>query len=208
MAELSAIVVGLKFNMRIIKSKSGRIDLTGQKFNKLLVQRYAYTKGKEAFWECVCECGNVALVRAHSLIGSNTKSCGCLKKESKNKGSKNGMWVGDKIKPHPLHGWIKRHKPKPTYCENCGKNPPYDLANISQEYKRDINDFEWLCRSCHMTKDGRMSLLRTYKRKVCNHKWEKHSKQWNHQFMICKNCEEIETAEEIFLKQWGSGLEV
>ena len=36
------------------------------------------------------------------------------------------------------------------------KNPPYDLANISQEYRRDVDDFEWLCRSCHMKKDGRI----------------------------------------------------
>ena len=48
---------------------------------------------------------------------------------------------------------------KPEYCEDCGKVPPRDLANISQEYKRDINDFEWLCRKCHMTKDGRLNQL-------------------------------------------------
>jgi len=36
------------------------------------------------------------------------------------------------------------------------KTNQLDLANISQEYKREISDWEWLCRKCHMTKDGRL----------------------------------------------------
>lgn len=54
-----------------------------------------------------------------------------------------------------IHLWIKSHKPKPQFCECCKMVSPYDLANISGKYKRDINDFEWLCRKCHMHKDGR-----------------------------------------------------
>ena len=58
-----------------------------------------------------------------------------------------------------LHRWIRRRKPKSDTCECCQIRPPRDLANISQEYKLDINDFEWLCRSCHMHKDGRKEKL-------------------------------------------------
>lgn len=36
-------------------------------------------------------------------------------------------------------------------------SPPLDVANISGKYQRDINDFEWLCRKCHMKKDGRIN---------------------------------------------------
>ena len=36
---------------------------------------------------------------------------------------------------------------------------PYDCANISGEYHRDVDDFEWLCRRCHMVKDGRLEKL-------------------------------------------------
>ncbi len=56
-----------------------------------------------------------------------------------------------------IHKWVLARKPKPKCCEDCKKAPPRDLANISQEYKRDVNDFEWLCRRCHMTKDGRLA---------------------------------------------------
>jgi len=73
-----------------------------------------------------------------------------------NMGDKNPNWKGDNVEITALHNWIRRYKPKPEFCEECHKNKPYDLANISGEYKRDINDFEWLCRKCHMTKDGRI----------------------------------------------------
>ena len=81
------------------------------------------------------------------------------KHRNANKGSKNGMWKGNNVGMVALHEWIKNHKPKPKLCVNCKKNEPYDLANISGKYKRDINDFEWLCRKCHMTKDGRLKKL-------------------------------------------------
>jgi ribosomal protein S27AE len=84
-------------------------------------------------------------------------------------GEKNPMWKGNDVLCDALHEWIKSHKPKPTLCERCGNKFPYDLANISGEYKRDINDFEWICRRCHMNDDGRMKNLKQYKTKeyVC-----------------------------------------
>lgn len=74
-------------------------------------------------------------------------------------GDKNPNWKGDKVKYHGVHNWINRNYKKPKLCQNCKKNPAYDLANISQKYKRDIKDWEWLCRRCHMIKDGRLDRL-------------------------------------------------
>lgn len=84
-----------------------------------------------------------------------------------NQGSKNGMWKGDGVGYHALHDYIKGHKSKPRNCENCGKERFLDLANISQEYKRVPGDWEWICRSCHMKKDGRINNLKQYQ--VINH---------------------------------------
>jgi len=69
---------------------------------------------------------------------------------------KNHRWKGNKVGYISLHEWIESRKPKPEFCERCKKKKPYDLANISGKYKRDINDFEWLCRGCHMKEDGRL----------------------------------------------------
>lgn len=73
--------------------------------------------------------------------------------------SRNGMWKGDDVGYCSLHEWVKNRKPKPNFCENCHQKKPYDLANISGQYKRDVSDYEWLCRSCHVKKDGRLKNL-------------------------------------------------
>jgi len=69
-------------------------------------------------------------------------------------GKENKMWKGNKVKYNALHDWIKKHKPKSMFCECCGKvTDKLEVANISGLYKRDISDFRWLCRSCHMKMD-------------------------------------------------------
>lgn len=74
---------------------------------------------------------------------------------------KNPQWMGDNYTSLPtVHVWIRRRKPKPEFCECCKVKRPYDLANIRGTYKRDINDYEWLCRKCHMVKDGRIHNLK------------------------------------------------
>lgn len=81
----------------------------------------------------------------------------------------NPAWKGDDVKYVSLHGWIRNRKPKPKFCERCNIKKPHDLANISGNYKRDVNDFEWLCRKCHMIKDGRLYNV-IYRNKYVKHK--------------------------------------
>jgi hypothetical protein len=71
-------------------------------------------------------------------------------------GKLNCMWKGNKVGYNALHNWVRRNKVRINLCEKCKKNKSYDLANISGNYLRDINDYEWLCRSCHMKDDGRI----------------------------------------------------
>lgn len=76
------------------------------------------------------------------------------------------MWKGNLVGYSALHRWINKYKPKPKLCEECNINKPKDLANLSGEYKRDVNDFKWLCRCCHMKNDGRMNNLKQFSGKV------------------------------------------
>jgi hypothetical protein len=76
------------------------------------------------------------------------------KNNNKFKGKNNPNWKGDNISYDALHDWIQHNKPKRDRCEICHEKKPLDLANISGEYKRDVDDFQWLCRKCHMEKDG------------------------------------------------------
>ena len=99
----------------------------------------------------------------HWKIKDTSKMCGHHPKSEFKKGDNvnenNSLW-----KKEPglvaLHSWVRRRVVKPPKCPVCGGTKyQLELANISQEYKRDINDFEWLCHMCHMTKDGRINRL-------------------------------------------------
>jgi hypothetical protein len=70
----------------------------------------------------------------------------------------NPAWKGNKVGYLGLHDFVKSRLPKPALCEECHKVPPYDLANKGT-YDRDLSHWEWLCRKCHMTKDGRLKKL-------------------------------------------------
>ena len=81
----------------------------------------------------------------------------CCRREDKHP-----LWKGENQSYGRLHIWIRKHKQKPEVCEICKNKRPFDVANISQNYKRDINDFLWLCRSCHIKQDGRIKNLKQY----------------------------------------------
>lgn len=76
------------------------------------------------------------------------------------RGDLNPQWRNENLSYSGLHARIRRNLPKPELCECCHLLPPIDLANISQEYKYDLADWEWLCRSCHMNKDDRIKNLK------------------------------------------------
>lgn len=58
------------------------VDITGMKFGKLtaLEPSGKRTKDGQIVWKCLCDCGNITYVDAHSLRKGNTKTCGCSKR--------------------------------------------------------------------------------------------------------------------------------
>ncbi|MCK9370717.1 hypothetical protein M0R04_12480 [Candidatus Dojkabacteria bacterium] len=73
---------------------------------------------------------------------------------------KNGNWKGDRVGYKALHSWVRRRLLEPSICESCKLEKSLDLANISGEYKRRLDDWRWLCRSCHIKSDGRINNLK------------------------------------------------
>lgn len=71
---------------------------------------------------------------------------------------KNPMWKGDSVGYAALHEWVTSRMPSPGVCEDCGKKSRLDLANKGK-YDRNLDNWEWLCRMCHMKKDGRREKL-------------------------------------------------
>ena len=59
-----------------------RINLTGKRFGRLLIQEYSHTnKHRKAVWKCLCQCGKTVIVNGSSLRNGRTKSCGCFRSE-------------------------------------------------------------------------------------------------------------------------------
>ncbi len=73
-----------------------RIDLTGKRFGRLVVQRRVGFRHHNTVWECLCDCGNTSEVSAGHLKTGDTKSCGCYYRE--------------RIKVININHGLRRHK--------------------------------------------------------------------------------------------------
>lgn len=69
--------------------KSNFIDLTGQRFGKLVVleqtQKPDYVNRQTIYWKCKCDCGNYHIAEGTNLRRGNVLSCGCLKSKGEEK---------------------------------------------------------------------------------------------------------------------------
>ncbi|MCM1237408.1 MAG: AP2 domain-containing protein [Ruminococcus flavefaciens] len=126
------------------------IDLTGQRFGRLLVKEYA---GKDnsgrARWLCSCDCGQQCTVSVSQLTRGRTKSCGCLRKDA----------TRDRMKSHGMSGtrlyhiWVGMKKrtenPAASYYADYGGRG----ISVCQQWKNSFETFEaWALE--HGYKDG------------------------------------------------------
>lgn len=96
-----------------------------------------------------------------SQIGKPALNKGRKGKKAWNKGisyhalEKHNLWKGDKVGYCALHRWVRKQLGIPTFCNNNLNHisKRFVWANISGEYKRDLNDWHSLCNSCNLT-DG------------------------------------------------------
>lgn len=78
-------------------------DLSGQRFGRLVaIKPVRKDNWGNYVWECRCDCGNVIEIPSGNLHKRNTKSCGCLSKESSAITGKKTIW--EAIKRNIKHG--------------------------------------------------------------------------------------------------------
>lgn len=121
------------------------IDLTGQRFGKLVVagQSERTPKGKIR-WDCLCDCGNRHNVATCHLKSGAIKDCGCEKaKRTSERNTKHG---GSKSRIYNI--WIKMR----DRCSNPN-NEDWDLyggkgIQVCQEWNESFEAFrEWAFRN-------------------------------------------------------------
>lgn len=64
-------------------------------------------------------------------------------------------WKGNDVGYQALHRYVEKRLPKPEKCPICKKKPVCDLTNRGI-YNRELKNWRWLCRRCHLISDGRM----------------------------------------------------
>lgn len=69
-------------------------------------------------------------------------------------GEAHSGWQGDKVSYDALHKWVRKNKEKVGRCSKCGKEARTEWHNIDGEYRRDLNDFIEVCKSCHKALDA------------------------------------------------------
>lgn len=118
------------------------IDLTGQRFGRWTVLRYAGSHNGAAFWECQCDCGTIRNVRASCLRSGESKSCGCFMvevtvKENGQKRFKHGMW-GTRLYGiwHNMNQRCSPSCPKATYNRYYGRG-----IRVCPEWEHDFEAF-------------------------------------------------------------------
>lgn len=64
------------------KGPRNTVDLTGQRFGRLVALRDVGSKNQLRIWEFQCDCGKIIQIAGRRAVSGNTKSCGCQKIDS------------------------------------------------------------------------------------------------------------------------------
>lgn len=107
-----------------------------------------------------CFCCNKIINKRNNKFCS--RKCANTKKNNPmfgKRGNKSPSWKGDNIGYSAIHSWVRKNKSKIDACEKCHKNRKLEISNISGKYKRDIDDYEWLCIPCHRNKDNKNGFI-------------------------------------------------
>jgi predicted RNA-binding Zn-ribbon protein involved in translation (DUF1610 family) len=92
-----------------------------------------------------------------ALKGKKPKNLDWLHEQSKGKGKpglqneNNSRWKGENARYGSKHAWMRRKFGTPSKCELCGTEDAakYEWHNVNGEYRREREDWQRLCVSCH-----------------------------------------------------------
>lgn len=152
-----------------------KIDLTGQRFGRLLVVEEAgRAKDGHVLWRCVCQCSNVTLVTGARLRHKTRpiRSCGkgeCHSKSMRGRtGEASPSWKGDAVRYNGAHERVKaiRGSASQHVCTDCGApardwsldcayvdDPREEVNGYLCAYSPNPERYVARCASCHKSYD-------------------------------------------------------
>lgn len=112
-------------------SHSSVRDLTGLRFGRVIVVgRAASTKAGAAQWQCLCDCGNLAIARGTNLTSGHTTSCGCGRTFSR-KAAPEASLHPPRIRIDLYRGQDAHTESETGFAVMWLPTPPLDLKNGS-----------------------------------------------------------------------------
>ena len=160
------------------------VDLTGKRFGRLVViGRDGSSTHRRVLWSCLCDCGKKKTIIGNHLMSGNTKSCGCIQKETMHdirwnpNLSKEDREINRsrEMSVPGLHIWRKEvYKRDGWHCTVCGDNSSGNLVahhknswSDNKLLRLDVNNGVTICVDCHKEFHGQFG-------------WGRNTeKQWN-----------------------------
>ncbi len=82
--------------LRMDKFKSNAKDIAGQRFGRLVAVEPTDKRFKTSVvWRCICDCGKETYVECEDLTNGQTKSCGCLREDTRKENMKKAIHFVD-----------------------------------------------------------------------------------------------------------------
>lgn len=111
-----------------------RIDITGQRFGRLVVSRFVYRKGSNAYWECCCDCGKNSVVRSAHLRSGKIASCGCYRLSQVHKSNSKDI-SGQRFGSLIAIKWTRKvngHQGRVWLCQcDCGETREVPISKLT-----------------------------------------------------------------------------
>lgn len=148
------------------------LDITNQRFGKLVAIQKAPSKSGKTYWLCKCDCGNEKEIQTSHLTDGRTNSCGCSKEIKKEQPVAS---FRKRVKIALVEGF--EHK-----CSCCGliddpvlydfhhlipEEKSFGIANASttrsrQAYADEAKKCIMLCANCHRRVENNLLELADY----------------------------------------------
>ena len=125
----------------------------GTVFGRLTVLNYTFIRDDRKFCSCECSCGNVITIAEHNLLQGDTKSCGCLAKETASKNATERNYLTRQYEPIEAASRLvflakyndgtltfdQFHTMSQMICTYCGKQPSNKRTAINNQSDKSFN---------------------------------------------------------------------